>query len=297
MRLYARLKKAVKAKAHSLRWRREKAYTDAFLSEMHSKAASFGVTDAVWRTPSGMGTANQVSPKGLVQIAARSMRSSVLRDIWSCDSATIHVYGANEREIDVQHIMNYPPLRDSYQILGWKSGTWSGKERNYINCVMAVKGPKENQIMLGAVMDCTGNASDPDRYIALNELFDAASHGGLEQSDQTEAFVSHAGKACCGVFYTDRKDMCYPVNQNADLLSVPASTTKVLTCLLALDYLSLEEKVKILPFDLVRGSGQIFRSNDIVTVRDLLFAALLPSSNQAATALARCAGRCIVNHK
>lgn len=297
MMLLSKIKSELKTWAYNFYWRKEIAYIQTFLSEMQKKAVSFGVTDSIWQTPSGMGIINRISPRGLIQIAAKATCSDIIRDIWSCDSASIHVSGKNEREIELQHIMNYPPLRESYQILGWKSGTCPDKERLHVSCVMAVQGRTEDQIMLGAVMDCPGKLLDPDRYIALKELFDAASQSEAEQPEAKDIQIPHAGKACCGILRTDSDELSFPINLNAETLSVPASTTKLLSCLTALDYLSLDEEVKILPYDLVKGSGQIFQSKDIVTVRDLLYAALLPSSNQAARALARCAGKRIQKTK
>lgn len=94
------------------------------------------------------------------------------------------------------------------------------------------------------------------------------------------------GDATTGeLYYRYQSDMAYPI----------ASTSKLMTCLLALDavstgYLSLDEPVT------VSGTAQLLaesgdgviplKAGDQITVRELLVGALLPSSNECALCLA-----------
>lgn len=79
-------------------------------------------------------------------------------------------------------------------------------------------------------------------------------------------------------------------SHNVDDHSYPASTTKVLTALTALDHVSLQTSVTIIQSDLVAGSGHNLQDGDVISVQDLIINMMLPSSNIAAMALARVAG-------
>lgn len=67
----------------------------------------------------------------------------------------------------------------------------------------------------------------------------------------------------------------------------PASTTKILTCLIALNNLNLDKVVKV-PKEAagVEGSSIYLKAGSEITVRDLLYGMMLRSGNDAATALA-----------
>ncbi len=67
----------------------------------------------------------------------------------------------------------------------------------------------------------------------------------------------------------------------------PASTTKLLTAIMALEYGNLDEEVVVAPTDLVRGSKMGLRSGERQTMRNLLYGLMLPSGNDAAMTIAR----------
>jgi len=75
--------------------------------------------------------------------------------------------------------------------------------------------------------------------------------------------------------------------RNADDRRLIASTTKILTALVALENNGLDEEVHIMPEHTnVIGSSIYLRPGEIVTVRELLYGTMLASGNDAATALA-----------
>ena len=57
---------------------------------------------------------------------------------------------------------------------------------------------------------------------------------------------------------------------------------------------NLDEKYTMCADDIVGGSGQLFQTGDIVSVRDLFFSAMLESSNQGAVAIAHYSGKKIL---
>jgi serine-type D-Ala-D-Ala carboxypeptidase (penicillin-binding protein 5/6) len=70
----------------------------------------------------------------------------------------------------------------------------------------------------------------------------------------------------------------------------PASTTKILTAILALEHGKLDDLVTVAPTDLVRGSKMGLKSGERQTMRNLLYGLLLPSGNDSANAIARYLG-------
>ena len=76
---------------------------------------------------------------------------------------------------------------------------------------------------------------------------------------------------------------------NSDLRLPMASTTKIVTALIAIEALDPEEVIRI-PKEAVgvEGSSLYLKEDDELTVRDLIYSVLLQSANDAATALALC---------
>lgn len=67
----------------------------------------------------------------------------------------------------------------------------------------------------------------------------------------------------------------------------PASTTKLLTAIMALEYGKLDEEVTVSARDIVRGSKMGLRGGERQTLRNLLYGLMLPSGNDAAMTIAR----------
>lgn len=67
----------------------------------------------------------------------------------------------------------------------------------------------------------------------------------------------------------------------------PASTTKILTAILALENGDLDSHVTVSPKDMVWGSKMGLRAGERQTVRNLLYGLMLPSGNDAALTIAR----------
>ena len=76
-------------------------------------------------------------------------------------------------------------------------------------------------------------------------------------------------------------------SKNAKLKLPMASTTKIITALIAIEELDLNEEICISRDAVgVEGSSVYLKENDILTARDLIYSVLLQSANDAATALA-----------
>lgn len=73
--------------------------------------------------------------------------------------------------------------------------------------------------------------------------------------------------------------------KDADTRAYPASTTKIMTCILALEHGDLDETVKI-PSVTERGSTMGIRKGETMSLRSLLYGIMLISGNDAAEAVA-----------
>lgn len=74
---------------------------------------------------------------------------------------------------------------------------------------------------------------------------------------------------------------------NADLQLPMASTTKIMTALIAIEELDPDEKIEVPPESVgIEGSSIYLSCGDVITVRDLIYSVLLQSANDAATVLA-----------
>ena len=75
--------------------------------------------------------------------------------------------------------------------------------------------------------------------------------------------------------------------KNADEVLPMASTTKIMTALIAIERLSLDDEVTVTAESAgTEGTSLYLSDGDVLTVRDLLFATMLRSANDAASALA-----------
>lgn len=104
---------------------------------------------------------------------------------------------------------------------------------------------------------------------------------------QPVEYVSHAAAAAIVVDAGDGKPL-YEFNSREKMY--PASTTKIMTAFIALENGSLEEIVRVGAE--IRGvaadeSNAGLREGDVMTLRDLLSALMLPSGNDAARTIAR----------
>lgn len=90
----------------------------------------------------------------------------------------------------------------------------------------------------------------------------------------------------CGCLYLPAKDLLL-IDKNADKRHPMASTTKIMTALVAIENCNLQEEV-IIPREAtgIEGSSVYLREGEHQTVENLLYAVMLASANDAATALA-----------
>lgn len=82
----------------------------------------------------------------------------------------------------------------------------------------------------------------------------------------------------------DSKVMLYQKNPDRELL--PASTTKIMTALVALEHYDLSREITVHNEDRAVGSSMELVKSEVITVESLLYGLLVDSANDAALALA-----------
>ena len=105
----------------------------------------------------------------------------------------------------------------------------------------------------------------------------------LSTSIPVSASPSVSAKAAC--LMTAEGDVLF--EKNADERLPMASTTKIMTCLAAIENCSLSDEVEVTKESAgTEGSSLYLNAGDRVSAKDLLYAAMLRSANDAASALA-----------
>jgi serine-type D-Ala-D-Ala carboxypeptidase (penicillin-binding protein 5/6) len=88
-----------------------------------------------------------------------------------------------------------------------------------------------------------------------------------------------------GALVLDKNSQVTLYQKNPTIRFSPASTTKIMTALVALEYFNLKDVLTIYQPN-VAGSNFGFKSQEKFTFEDLLYAMMLPSSNEATLAIA-----------
>lgn len=157
----------------------------------------------------------------------------------------------------------------------------------------------KNQKFAAATMDAT---STTNRFLAVKELFDVARKKYVNpyyipKLNESPELVK--GTVCAlppdnAAFYEKYSfNKLYSVDDS--IQTYPASTTKVLSIITAIPYITdIYDTYTLESDDIKASSGNTYNAGDILTIRDLLFSMLLESSNTSATALGTYCGRKIL---
>lgn len=274
-----------------------------FCEYMEVKAEQLGLSNnTLFNDPCGIDNFSTASD--MVRCLIRGNENKILREIWSQEKYTVKISGENERELELvstvkgdnsSHI-----LTDCYEVLGGKTGTLTNYGANNISFIAKI--PQSEDCLACTVMYANEKNSLPkNRFQAAKEALDIA-----VKKYKDESFDASVCDVCA-----DNAIVCLvpPVVSNDEYhakLSVlykkeafekkrPASMTKMLTAVIALEYLSdLDEKICVQQdvLDAIPGKfyGGDFLDGDIITVKDALHAMMLPSSNAAAYIVANHVG-------
>ena len=259
---------------------------NAFIFAMNRKATEIGMTSSTWADASGLSSSNRTTARDLMRMTVVACGYPELAKIWNKRSWTIKTKAG--RTYTQTSTVTNETLEASYHIFGGKTGHTGAN----LNLVM-VSADANGDWMAGAI---TTASTEEYRFLdmlALFELADRAVAGedvsGESIADCTGAIVCHVPSHPLGYDKTF-SDFDVLFAQGADTSIIPASTTKVMTAITALDYIDdINHQVT------VESEDSFLNTGDVVTFRDILFTMMLPSNNAGANRLAKSIGAKILN--
>lgn len=158
-----------------------------------------------------------------------------------------------------------------------------------------------NDIMMGVIMTTD---TDAKRFSAMKQLFDigkkiiANPNYVVKNTDFTDA---EQGIVCLypnvNTMFCEGYAPTVLYEKSADVQAPTMSTGKIMTILTGLPFIAgvCAERVTLTSDDIMDGSGDYFSSGDVLTVEDLIYGMLLPSSNTCAAAFAHHVGKKLLN--
>ena len=299
---------------------------DAFMEEVNKKAAEIGMDKSWFLTPSGialddavevklpykrtdsdvvgetvtMMTHNESTTGNMARMAAAAIGYPELGRIWRKENLTIELGGSERRTYIISHGTDFEALESTTYsekarpYLGAKGGTWGNSKS-----LIAVTRSDNGHLLAHAVTTTSGNT-----YTPMGKLTDLAelSLAGEDVSSQTIPDINGAvtllvPSGATWLFDSYSYEVLY--QSGADSFFNPASTTKVITAMVALDWChNIQTEIVILnPLDNVGYSGDRFLMGQTMTMEAALQAMILLSSNSMAHAIARTIGKKILQTK
>ena len=156
------------------------------------------------------------------------------------------------------------------------------------------------QKLVGVILDAT---SLDNRFLAMKQLFDIAQKMIKDPAyvPQASEFTYATKGAVCVLPQEPSMYEEYPLNilyqKSGTTQTIPASTTKVMSLITAMPFVqSIKEKITLVSGDIESGSGNYFSAGDILTIEDIMYGMMLPSSNTCAKALAHYCGKKILGN-
>lgn len=133
-----------------------------------------------------------------------------------------------------------------------------------------------------------GNIVYPIKSIIKNIENDKSYTQNSAQNVQNDEFcVREVKSGTSGAVCIEQSSKRVLFEDGKDVLRYPASTTKILTALIAIERLPLDKKVIVQKYaEGVEGSSIYLKEGDEITVEDLLYGLMLRSGNDAAVTLA-----------
>lgn len=267
---------------------------NAFIQEMNNYAEKLGMKNSHFVEPAGYpGDSEQkMSTRDMITLGVQASGYKELARIWGNSEYTFTVKGSNERELKLKHSADFTEFKEAgYHVFGAKTGGISSGTLKGFHLLFIVNSA-QGRLMLGALRQSTKT----DRFSDLITAFKNA-----ENNDSNE-IVAESASVC---FLPDENPFLYhnydvPLlyGKESDTPGHPASITKVMSAIVALDHLqNMKQKITIKTSDITPGTGNVFEEGDILTVEEALYSMMLPSSNTATHAIARTVGNVILNNK
>lgn len=302
---YVSLKKGIPIAASrtvKLQVVKEYQFTDtecknAFISAMNLKAQRIGATTAHFSDASGLVYEDsQASANDILQILIHAAGIQKIAEKWSKKTYNMTVYGSNARTVTITSSVQNTTYYDdtANPILGGKTGTLTTSGQvtyNLMFCTIA----SGVEIAIAIV----GASSEANRWQDAQKIVTYLTKI-LNGESATLASLNASYVAACKlppnpIMYDNFPFELLVSKSPSSIGKRPASLTKIISLVTAFDYITDEnEFITIKSSDVIGGSGNNIAAGDVVSIRDLVFDMLLPSSNNAATAIARYCGKKIL---
>ncbi len=265
-----------------------------FIEEMNKKAKQIGMTNSNFIEPAGFPSTieHTMSTRDMVKMVIHASGYKVLAGIWHKKSYKFKIEGNNPREITIKTTVTLPKIENDYYIFGGKTGEiWGTNEIDGYHMVLITNAPDDGRF----VVALRGASTAEERCNDLKTSLDNAKLLLNNPNETVDDIASDSVSVCLmplpNPFLSGQYEIPLIYSKNADKPGHPASVTKVMTAITALDYMTnLDERIVIQESDITFGMGNYFNVGDIITLRDALYSMMLPSSNTCATAVARTAG-------
>ena len=287
---------------------------NAFLAYMAEKAALFGMTGTYYENPSGLTSSSYSTPRDEMKLGTVVATNPRACEIWSTPSRSFPIKGNNARTLTVTSNIiggeNATYLNENgYKFLGGKGGSLI-RDGYHKAAIYAVE-IEEKTVLLGAMV--TGQTAYNNAKYIYKEICDmvkAQINGQTPTAGTNLSAALSAGGGFATCIIPTNANLYQTQESPADLLSrtnslssaptvsrIPASTTKAMTMLCALDFLKDPfETVTVKTVDISSGSGSTFYDGDVINIMDALKIMMMESSNTLANTIARETGRKILSY-
>ena len=270
----------------------DKQAKDTFMKYMNDKAKSIGMENTNFVDAAGF--YNRTTAYDLLRMGVYACSYDHIVETWHKNEYTISVKGNIDRNVEITTTVAGSALEDYYFLFGGKTGTVDGQS----NLLAIVEGPDERLfvvIVLGASVN---------RFEAAKQVMDVAvqKYNNPNFDASTVDVPAKSAAACLLPKNNTKAYTDYPLDilYEKDIYTsrTPASITKVMTSMCMLDFVTdLHQEFVIGQNDITSGSGNYFRSGDMISYKEALHAMLLPSSNTTAEAVATAVGHIILKYE
>ena len=280
-------------------------YVSAFVARMNKKAAEIGMTNSVfygcdgYSYPTGVTGYNKVTARDMMMLGIACCANPIMCEVWGKSTYTVITKDSIQKSVSltstVYNSTGASTLTNAYTVLGGKTGHVSSPSAAVAYTLVAAC-VVSGKVVVGAIGGATGQ---PERFYAMKELMDIAAQ--VIAGNEPSGTVTNASYACCAILPENPqlykgKPISTLYEQNADTQYNAASNTKCLSMLLMLELCTdINKPVTMIKADIVGGSGAVFSDGDSINYKDILYAAMLPSSNQSVCLAARTLGYNLLN--
>ncbi|MDC5693375.1 BppU family phage baseplate upper protein [Mammaliicoccus sciuri] len=262
-----------------------------FVQEMNKKMKQLGLSSTFANSTGLLNSGNLASSYDFNIITLHASVQPELASIWGQKHLDLYLRGTNPRTVSVDTSVTGASLENTYTILGGKTGTINTLKN--LSAIVA----NGDDIYVGTVMKAS-----KDRFLDFKNAIDQAIKKDKGQSYDVNAVGTN--DTTFSVIKYPKYNPLLTTNykpelllgKNQDTLNNPASMTKIVTSIVCIENATnLNQTITFQSSDIVGGSGIAINVGDVMTLREAIYAMMLPSTNTAAKAVARVVGHNIIN--